>query len=114
MVNTVERDKIFNEVMGIQEPAMTPEEIALMINKQIIAKGKLPNHFTVMDENSENPEVIIFDRKLKLYNRYKTEEFHKDNPDRKNRIESTVYSRYDKKELMGMIKNSEIFVMAIV
>ena len=106
--NVGKRDQIFNEVFNIEEPQITPEEMALRYNKQILQKGKLPKCFTVMDESSELPEVVMFDKKLKLYGRLR------DDTKEGNKRESTIYRRYDGKELMKLIENNELFVMTFM
>jgi len=81
----------------------------------ILEKGKLPKKFSIMDGSSENPDVIEFDKKLKLYSKYKTEENDKrcNGAMIRKRVENTVICRYEGKELMKMIENNEIFVMMI-
>jgi len=106
--NVGKRDQIFNEVFNIKEPQITPEEMALKYNKQILQKGKLPKCFTVMDDSSELPEVVMFDKKLKMYSRLR------DDTKEGNKRESTIYRRYDSKELMKLIKDSSLFVMMVM
>jgi RNase P/RNase MRP subunit p30 len=104
-----------NFEMSEELPEITPEEMALKLNKLILEKGKLPKKFSIMDGENETPDIIEFDKKLKLYNKYKIEENDKrrNGETIKKRFENTVVCRYEGKELMKMIENNEIFVMMV-
>jgi len=112
---SAEYEKEFDENNIEETPEITAEEMSLKFNKIILKNNKLPKKFSAMDEDSEFPDVFTFDKNLKLYNRYKTEENDVGNNGEliKKRIENKIICRYDGKELMDLIKDGKIFVMMI-
>ena len=113
-----ERQRIFNEVMGVKEvqdlPDITAEEVALRFNKVILERGKLPKEFSILDKFIDSPDIVRFDKKLKLYTRYERREFSKDTDFKNVRMGDIAIQRYTNTELMNSLKKGEIFVMDIM
>ena len=108
-------DEAIPEEIKEEFPEFTAEEVVLAGNKKILETGKLPKKFNIMREGIEEPELIIYDKVTKLYNKYKSENNSKRrNGDAiKERIETSIASRHTSQELMKAIENNEIFVMMV-